>query len=51
MPGMVLRDVTVLRWLYLAAKPSHVGVDVNAFACPLHCPMVCSYQTRGQGFL
>jgi hypothetical protein len=23
------------RWLYLAAKPSHVGVDVDGLACPL----------------
>jgi hypothetical protein len=37
--------------LYLAAKPSHVGVDVDRLACPLHCPMVCDHQTRGQSFL
>jgi hypothetical protein len=33
-------------WLYLAAKPSHVGVDVDGLACPLHCPTACSRQTR-----
>jgi hypothetical protein len=27
--------------LYLAAKPSHIGVDVDGLACPLHRPMVC----------
>jgi hypothetical protein len=29
-------------WLYLAAKPSHVGVDVDGLAYPLHCLMVHS---------
>jgi hypothetical protein len=38
-------------WLYLAAKPSHVGVDVDVLACPLHHPTACSRQTRGQGVL
>jgi hypothetical protein len=38
-------------WLYLAAKPSHVGVDVDRLGCPLHCPMTCSHQMRGQGLL
>jgi hypothetical protein len=37
--------------LYLAAKPSHVGVDVDRLACPLHRPMACGRQTRGQGLL
>jgi hypothetical protein len=36
-------------WLYLAAKPSHVGVDVNELAYPMHRPTVCSCQMRGQG--
>jgi hypothetical protein len=36
-------------WLYLVAKPSHVGVDVDALACPLHRPMVHSCQMSGQG--
>jgi hypothetical protein len=26
--------------LYLAAKLSYVGVDVDGLACPLHCPTV-----------
>jgi hypothetical protein len=38
-------------WLYLVAKPSHVGVDVDGLACPLHHPMTCSHQTRGHGLL
>jgi hypothetical protein len=37
--------------LYLAAKSSHMGVDVDGLACPLHCPTVCDCQTRGQSFL
>jgi hypothetical protein len=29
--------------LYLVAKPSHVGVDVDGLAYSLHCPTVFSY--------
>jgi hypothetical protein len=32
--GMALRDIVSLCQLYLAAKPSHVGVDVDGLACP-----------------
>jgi hypothetical protein len=28
--------------LYLAAKPSHVGANVEGLACSLHRPMTCS---------
>jgi hypothetical protein len=35
----VLGVSAVRRWLYLPAKPSHVGVDVDGLACPLHHPM------------
>jgi hypothetical protein len=28
---------------YLAAKSSHVGVDVNGLAYPLQCPMACNH--------
>jgi hypothetical protein len=35
--------------LYLAAKPSHIGVDVNGLACPLHWHMGHSCQSRGHG--
>jgi hypothetical protein len=38
-------------WPYLVAKSSHTGVDVNGLACPLHHPMACSRQIRGQCFL
>jgi hypothetical protein len=37
--------------IYVTAKPSHVGVDVDRLACPLHHPAVCGHQTRGQSFL
>jgi hypothetical protein len=37
--------------LYLAAKPTHVGVDVDGLAYPLHCPMACGCQMRGHGLL
>jgi hypothetical protein len=51
MPGTVLRDVASWHRLYLVAKSSHVGVDVDGLAYPLHRPMVCYCQTRGQSFL
>jgi hypothetical protein len=38
-------------WLYLAAKPSHVEVNVDRLAYPLHCPMTYYHQMRGQGHL
>jgi hypothetical protein len=38
-------------WLYLAANPSHVGVNVEGLACPLHPPTVYDRQMRGQSFL
>jgi hypothetical protein len=37
--------------LYLPAKPSHVGVDVDGLACSLHCLTVCDRQTKGYDFL
>jgi hypothetical protein len=37
--------------LYLATKPAHVGIDVDGLAYPLHRPMACGCQTRGQGLL
>jgi hypothetical protein len=37
----LLRDVA--SWcLYLVTKPSHMRVDVDRLAYPLHQPMVCS---------
>jgi hypothetical protein len=38
-------------WVYLAAKPSHVGVDLDGLAYLLHHPMVYSHQTRGHSLL
>jgi hypothetical protein len=35
----------------LAAKYSHVRVDVDGLACPLHRPMAYSHQTRGWDFM
>jgi hypothetical protein len=43
---MVLGDVASWHRLYLVAKPSHVGVDVDGLACPLHRAMACSRQTQ-----
>jgi hypothetical protein len=36
---------------YLAAKPSHMGVDVDGLACPLQRPVAYNCQTRGHCFL
>jgi hypothetical protein len=36
--------------LYLVAK-SHIGVNVDGLACPLHRPTVCVCQTIGHSFL
>jgi hypothetical protein len=49
------RDSSWRRWftslLYLDAKSSHVGVDVDRLACPLHHPMAYNCQMRGHGLL
>jgi hypothetical protein len=34
MPEMILGDIIVLHRLYLNAKPSHLGVDVDGLAYP-----------------
>jgi hypothetical protein len=36
-----------VEWLYLAAKPAHVGVDVDGLAYPLCRSTACNRQTRG----
>jgi hypothetical protein len=51
MPGTILGDVASHHQLYLAAKPSHVGADMDGIACPQHRPIVYSHQTREQSFL
>jgi hypothetical protein len=38
-------------WLYLAANPSRMWVNVDGLACPLHHPTTCCRQMRGQGLL
>jgi hypothetical protein len=48
MPEMVLEDVVVWRRLYLAAKPSYMGVDVDGLSCPLCRPTAYGCQTRAQ---
>jgi hypothetical protein len=45
------RDVALWCWPCLVTKLSHMGVDVDGLPYPLHHPMACSRQTRGQGFL
>jgi hypothetical protein len=47
MSGMLLIDVASWCRLYLAAKPSHMGVDVDGLAYPLHRPTIYNCQTRG----
>jgi hypothetical protein len=42
---MVLGEVTGWHWLYLAAKPSQLGVDVDELSCPLHHPTAYRCQT------
>jgi hypothetical protein len=37
--------------LYLAVKPTLVGVDVDGLAYPLHHPTAYDRQMRGQGLL
>jgi hypothetical protein len=51
MPRMVLGDILAWHRLYLAAKPSHVGADMDGLAYPLHHPTTYNHQTRGQSFL
>jgi hypothetical protein len=50
-PKMVLEDVLAQHRLYLTAKPSNVGVDVDGLSCPLHCPTVYGCQTTAQSSL
>jgi hypothetical protein len=51
MLGMAFGDVTSWRRLYLVARSSHVVVNVDRLACPLHHPMAYCHHMRGQGFL
>jgi hypothetical protein len=47
---MILGVIGWQRRLYLAAKPSDVGADVDGLAFSLHRPTVYNHQTRAQGF-
>jgi hypothetical protein len=38
-----LGDVALRCWPCLVTKPSHVKVDVDGLACPLHRPMVYNH--------
>jgi hypothetical protein len=48
---IVLVVGAVKRWVYLAAKPSRVGADVDGLSCPLHHPSTCGRQRRGKHIL
>jgi preprotein translocase subunit Sec63 len=53
-PGILGAEVDDARYdssRYLTAKPSHVGVNVNGLAYPLHQHMVCSFQMKGYGLM
>jgi hypothetical protein len=43
----VVGGVALWCWPFLAAKPSHVRVDMDGPACPLLRPMIHSYPMRG----
>jgi hypothetical protein len=45
---MVLGEIARWHQLYLAAKPSHMGVNIYGLSCPLHRPTFCGCQTRVQ---
>jgi hypothetical protein len=42
------RDVASWRQVYLAAKPSHVGVDVDRLAYSLQRPTACNHSDEGK---
>jgi hypothetical protein len=41
----------LLRSALLGCQAFPRGVDVDRLAYPLHCPIVCDHQTKGQSFL
>jgi hypothetical protein len=41
-------ELSCLMMLYLVAKPSHMGFDVDRVSLHLHCPTAFGCQTRGQ---
>jgi hypothetical protein len=50
MPEALPREVASC-CLYLAAGPSHVGVEVDGLAYPLHRPMACSCSRGDRAYL
>jgi hypothetical protein len=36
------------RWLYLATKPPHIGVDADGLSCSLHRASACGCRPRVQ---
>jgi hypothetical protein len=44
------RDVASWRQVYLAAKPSHVGVNVDRLTYSCNVLRPAAIQTRGKGF-
>jgi hypothetical protein len=51
MPRLVLGDAVMLGFSWLLIKPSHVRVDVDGLALPLHRLTVYGHQTRGRSSL
>jgi hypothetical protein len=51
MLGIVLGSIAWRHGFTLAVEYAHVGVSVDGLACPLHSPMACNHQMRGQGIL
>jgi hypothetical protein len=39
--------MSCLMVIYLAAKPTDVGADVDGLAWSLHCPMMCNSHSGG----
>jgi hypothetical protein len=47
----VLGGIASWHWPFLAAKPSHVRIDVDVLAYPLNRTMIHSYPMRGHGLV
>jgi hypothetical protein len=37
--------------LYFSSNLANVRIDVDGLACPVHRPIACDHQTRGQGLM
>jgi hypothetical protein len=49
--GAVFEVATAFSFVFLATKPSHVGVEVDGSGCHLHLPTTYGQQTRTQSLL